>query len=429
MNLTIKNIGIIKEADINLSGLTVIAGENDSGKSTVGKLMFSIIKAISKYKSELGEDKRHNIIDKTESIYFFIRRQPNIVNIDREVVMELFHPRYFANSIESDGIKAIDERISYLENKENYDDEVKKLFDSLKEVVNKQYDKKSVIKRAFEKVIYSEFKGEISRKKSDDSYIKITESKNNILDIKFNKNKLSKFDLVDELYFNDSVIIETPMILNFSESIRNSKTIFEAQNKQSRLHLLGRANVAFHTKDLETKLRDSAYEENWFSNLEHDFLYQKITKIINGNIKYIKESNEFIYFKGKEEEYDIINVASGIKTFGILQILLSGDFLDERTLIVLDEPEVHLHPNWQLKYAEIITLLVKNNINILVTTHSPYMLEALERYTEKHKVEANFYLAENGVIKSKNNNNTLSKIFEKLSEPFEVFRKIDAEKL
>jgi hypothetical protein len=37
-------------------------------------------------------------------------------------------------------------------------------------------------------------------------------------------------------------------------------------------------------------------------------------------------------------------------------------FLDERTLIVLDEPEVHLHPNWQLKYAEIITLLVKNNI-------------------------------------------------------------------
>jgi predicted ATPase len=31
--------------------------------------------------------------------------------------------------------------------------------------------------------------------------------------------------------------------------------------------------------------------------------------------------------------------------------------------LVLDEPEVHLHPNWQLKYAEIITLLVKNNIN------------------------------------------------------------------
>ncbi|MBA5249383.1 MAG: ABC transporter ATP-binding protein, partial [Gammaproteobacteria bacterium] len=47
MKLTIKNIGTIKEAEIELSGLTVIAGENDSGKSTVGKLMFSIVKAIS----------------------------------------------------------------------------------------------------------------------------------------------------------------------------------------------------------------------------------------------------------------------------------------------------------------------------------------------------------------------------------------------
>jgi predicted ATPase len=33
VKLTIKNIGVIKEADIELSGLTVIAGENDSGKS------------------------------------------------------------------------------------------------------------------------------------------------------------------------------------------------------------------------------------------------------------------------------------------------------------------------------------------------------------------------------------------------------------
>jgi predicted ATPase len=42
MKLTIKNIGVIKEADIELSGLTVIAGENDSGKSTVGFFLLNI---------------------------------------------------------------------------------------------------------------------------------------------------------------------------------------------------------------------------------------------------------------------------------------------------------------------------------------------------------------------------------------------------
>jgi predicted ATPase len=100
-------------------------------------------------------------------------------------------------------------------------------------------------------------------------------------------------------------------------------------------------------------------------------------------------------------------------------------------VILLDEPEVHLHPNWQLKYAEIITLLVKNNINILVTTHSSYMLEALERYAEKYKIEdkTNFYLAKDGVIKSESNNQTLSEIIVKLSEPFSIFDEMDAEKL
>ncbi len=426
MKLTIKNIGVIKDAEIRLSGLTVIAGENDTGKSTVGKLMFSIIKSISKYKSELGEDKRSKSLRQIEKIYFFIRKDLDFNDESRE----LFHPRYFMDSIETNSKSAIDERVSYLKKEENYSNTVEKLFNELIEIVEQKDDRNSMVKRAFKKVMYSEFNGEISSKKTEQSSIKITEKSNKILNIEINKNKLSKFDLKDNLYFDDGVIIETPMILNFSESIRNSKSLFEAQDKQRRLHSLGRANVAFHIKDLEVKLRDSAYEEGLFSNLEHDNLYKQISKTIKGNIKYIKERNEFVYFKDKEE-HKIINVASGIKSFGILQMLLSGGFLDKRTLIVLDEPEVHLHPNWQLKYAEIITLLVKNDFNILVTTHSPYMLEALERYSEKYKItkKTNFYLSENCKIKSEDNNKTLSKAFTKLSEPFDIFREMDADKL
>ncbi|MBE9563561.1 MAG: AAA family ATPase, partial [Proteobacteria bacterium] len=40
--LNIKNVGLIKEASIKINGLTVIAGENDTGKSTVGKSLFFI---------------------------------------------------------------------------------------------------------------------------------------------------------------------------------------------------------------------------------------------------------------------------------------------------------------------------------------------------------------------------------------------------
>ncbi len=41
MKLTLKNVGKVKEASIQLNGLTVIAGENDSGKSTIGKTLLS----------------------------------------------------------------------------------------------------------------------------------------------------------------------------------------------------------------------------------------------------------------------------------------------------------------------------------------------------------------------------------------------------
>jgi predicted ATPase len=89
----------------------------------------------------------------------------------------------------------------------------------------------------------------------------------------------------------------------------------------------------------------------------------------------------------------------------------------------LDEPEVHLHPEWQLKYAAIIVELVKNGINILVNSHSPYMVEALKRYSEIEKIEekTNFYLAEEGYITKQE---SLENIFEKLALPMRELKKL-----
>ena len=40
MELKISNFAKIKEANIKLDGITVIAGENNTGKSTIGKILF-----------------------------------------------------------------------------------------------------------------------------------------------------------------------------------------------------------------------------------------------------------------------------------------------------------------------------------------------------------------------------------------------------
>lgn len=40
MKLHLENIGLIQDATIEMQGITVIAGENGTGKSTVGKALY-----------------------------------------------------------------------------------------------------------------------------------------------------------------------------------------------------------------------------------------------------------------------------------------------------------------------------------------------------------------------------------------------------
>ena len=46
MKLNISNFAKIDNADIIIDGITVIAGENNTGKSTIGKILFSIFNSL-----------------------------------------------------------------------------------------------------------------------------------------------------------------------------------------------------------------------------------------------------------------------------------------------------------------------------------------------------------------------------------------------
>jgi len=59
MEIFVKNLGIIKECRVKLDGLTVIAGENDTGKSTLTKSIFyslRVLKGIKRSKTFTMDD-------------------------------------------------------------------------------------------------------------------------------------------------------------------------------------------------------------------------------------------------------------------------------------------------------------------------------------------------------------------------------------
>ena len=75
--------------------------------------------------------------------------------------------------------------------------------------------------------------------------------------------------------------------------------------------------------------------------------------------------------------------------------------------------------------AELIVLIQKEfNMHILLTTHSPYFLNAIEVYSAKYEIKekCKFYLSENdgNFAKFKDVTDDLSPIYRKLSMPLQV---------
>ena len=90
-----------------------------------------------------------------------------------------------------------------------------------------------------------------------------------------------------------------------------------------------------------------------------------ISSVIEGEFKVSEDNLQFVEH-GFHKPVPLSSVSAGIKTFLIIKRLLELGEIKERGILILDEPEIHLHPAWQLKFAEILVLLQKEfNLTIL----------------------------------------------------------------
>lgn len=67
----------------------------------------------------------------------------------------------------------------------------------------------------------------------------------------------------------------------------------------------------------------------------------------------------------------------------LLEYALRIGAIEEGDILILDEPEINLHPEWQVEYARTLVDLQKVfQLKILITTHSPYFMRAIECFTD-----------------------------------------------
>ncbi|EKT3957031.1 ATP-binding protein [Flavobacterium psychrophilum] len=397
MILKLQNIGIIEEADINIDGITLIAGQNDSGKSTVGKVLYALIRGVNIDENRFNSSKNEFIINRIRDIRNLLLRTKSS-NIDDEKIQGKFILTYLENDDSLFGKYSF--RINF-EDSESTNillselNEINNLYYDysnvsiktqlgtfINDIINRisiSIDSNEVLHYELESFFENEFGNQIKNKfKKGNSYINIEGIKEKKITFE-EPIHFEGFNSMSNFYYDEVFFIESPIKLEDRNFLRFNN-ILRDKNQY-----------------LNSKIFEPNKEQDIFSDRSNDT--EKLNLIISDVIKGAFEFNSKnqLIFKKNEIEFDLNNVATGIKSFGILQLLLQKGKLNSNTLLIIDEPEVHLHPTWQVKYAEILVRLSKEfAIPILLTSHSPYFIEALEGFSKKHDYEksTNFYFAE-----------------------------------
>ena len=179
-----------------------------------------------------------------------------------------------------------------------------------------------------------------------------------------------------------------------------------------------------HVKSLEAALEIT--EDNHNEELEVEKL---IKEILGGQIQ--KENGELFFVKENGFKSHMKNTSSGVKQVAIIQTLLNNNELKANSFLIMDEPEVNLHPEWQIKFAKILVLLVKElDLSIYIASHSPFFIEAIELYSQYYDLidDSYFYLTQKAEgyqydIVSVDSNN-LEAIYRNLGQPYDILDEI-----
>ena len=382
MNLTINNIAKISNADMVFQGLTAIIGDNDKGKSTIGKVLYSIFHTFANLKEGFWDVQAGYVLESlnlrnTAYTRRFFRPEwflPDAViddsEFDRRFALHSRHG-FWGQRYSVMGGSSVSEIVSSERERELKDDmklqiqkvrgvsQAELLHDAIQADLNK-YFKNQFLPN------YSDANGVVSE-------VSIT--------VKGRKiaawwNSTDKVSVAEDILHNDAWFIGTPLIMDaMGASIRSSSySITDSINR-----------------DLILKLRRYKPGTNIarrIADAELSSVYELIEGYFVGEFSLGKEGELEVGIPGMQKPLNSANLSMGIKMLALLRLMIDANLLKRKDVLILDEPENHLHPELQVLFADVIVELQRiYDLTVLVTTHSPYFLQSLELSARKKRAE------------------------------------------
>ena len=435
MKIKLRNILKVASADIELGGLTVITGENDSGKSTIGKILFSVLKSINNV----------NQIDKIKTLSVLRIR----LSFIKRIFLKYDCYLYLLEDIRTLSIDLIDNNISVedfiyqIEKEARNRDFPTRTFQILQKHLTQiqQYiveleNPRLAVKREFEMISKSEFMESLNSHGEKNSLIEFVDDTTDIeaseVIIEFNKGDISDIKVQGNSSIEDITYIESPVYLHILNTLRLSSSVptlpFRGVSNN-----MQKGDIPYHLADMAEKILISHDELGLFeeyNTLKDGPLLEEINTLIGGDFQ-VDRKNKQLFFKQNGKKIPTVSVASGIKAFGVLLKLIQNDCVSTSKMLVLDEPEIHLHPEWQIEFCRFIIELVSKGVPIVVSSHSPYFIQGLRYFAAEHGIEKDvtYYMAEknsDNLAVFEDVTNDLNRVFTLLAAPLNKIMNVDA---
>lgn len=455
MNIHLKNIGIIQNSTICLDGLTVITGKNSSGKTTVGKVLYALIDSTNNINLKSEQDKI-DYVNKT------IDEVRSTLNIFRKVTITFFNSdSAFGRLLSSESYKHIyNEEFAHELYQELLTFDVVKFVNSttfhegylriffrtqdkrkISEVIEDNINRAIFIlehlfnmlesdpeltnytRESINQTLNVEFSGQINPVNHPEllSFVELYDDDYSYFKLKIVENQVSNEQepIFIESPYNKVFFVDDPFILDKP----TSQYLFNGHIEHTE-SVLNTRRILTHNTALARILRgkkNTTVFEDYILSYELGDIETEINKAIPGTVVF-NDDGEFYVQDNKKLKFS--NLATGSKVFSIIKMLLKKGLIDKNTLLILDEPESHLHPNWQNIFAEVIVLLVaKLDVKVLLTTHSSNFMLAIDAYMRKHSInnKCNFYQTEhydNGFVNYKCVNDNMGEIYGDFMEYF-----------
>lgn len=375
MKIQVKEIGAIKEGTIDLSKkLNVFCGPNGTGKTYMAYLIYALTKLDNK---SIGITMNENDLKSLLSNNTFsLQLDTNLLwKYRKEEINNVKNNLWNLFSIPEERAKSffLSTEIISLETREIFDEKVYQMFID-KEI--RLYNYNFLIK-----------------KNKDSLNVDISIDTESIKDVAFKQFMeivfLSKlFSFVTFYPITTSVIfpVERNSIYTFSkelsikrnealehlEAIASKKDVdlFDLYFKRSTRYPQPIRDILKVAEDLEnTQKRNSKF---------HDFAIEIEKELLKGKVIINKETGgvDFQCDKSPKFKLSFHQSSSIVKTLASLVIYLKYEAKDN-DLVLIDEPELNLHPDNQVKLARIFARLVNNGIRLVISTHSDYIVREI----------------------------------------------------